>query len=340
MEEPTQGTSKETCYNENSVADPVTMMTISQEIITLKETINSLMKRPHPEPSGEEVLNPRKKRKVECDMDIGWDDFDNLSRVSGSVSEEGEVSDEDDTLNELESFYGAQKLKGAKIDDKLARVVDSGLTKCSPCENKLKEVCERYPAPENTKNILVPKTNPEIWKLLNKGQRVRDARLQKTQSLVTKSITASVGLLNTVRCTRKSGGKPDLKNMENVLTDIVRLTSACFADINSLRKEGMKSGLSDQYKPLCSKSEEGESNELLFGENLADRIRDLGESSKMVNKLQFQPKNFNGGRPFRKGNFFQQPKADPTQRRHYQSQREKKPFYKQNQGWKNRQQKQ
>ena len=241
MEEQNQGTSSEACDNESDSV--TTVMALSQEIANLKETMKAFLKRSLPEnesSSPSEEIDP-KRRKMDTE---NYDDFDNLSRVSMSISEEGEVNeaeeveeDEYDALKELESFYGAQQVKGTKIDERLANIVDAGLSKGSPCTEKIKEVCERYPTPANTKNIVVPKTNNEIWKLLTKGQRLRDVRLQKTQNLITKSISASVSLLDSVRKAKKSGSKVDLKCVEDTLTDIVRLTSACYSDMNNSRKE-------------------------------------------------------------------------------------------------------
>ncbi|RUS84405.1 hypothetical protein EGW08_007789, partial [Elysia chlorotica] len=99
----------------------------------------------------------------------GLDDLDNLSVLS-----EGELSEEDDdnTISNLEAFYGFHDQEGDKFDDKLIQIVDAGLCK-KPDEAKTKDLLEQYPKPVNSKNLRVPKTNGEVWKLLTKNQRLR-----------------------------------------------------------------------------------------------------------------------------------------------------------------------
>ena len=125
-------------------------------------------------------------------------------------------------------------------------------------------------------------------------------------------VSASVSMLNKIRNTRRKKTEPiDMKDLENNMLDIIRLSSACYCDISTVRKENMKSGLAERYRPLCSREESNDSastsTEWLFGDNLAQKIKDLGESSKLSTALassnssqnfKHPSKNYQRGRPY------------------------------------------
>ena len=275
------------------------------------------------DPPRTKKCQPQTKREKQP---VLLDDLDNLS----SVHSDGELVSEDESLQGLESFYEISPKKGPQIEGKLATIIDNGL--CQRLDDeKIKEIGNKYLPPGNTKNVRVPRTNPEIWKLLSKAQRTRDIKLQRTHNIVTSMLTASINLLSKVRTVRKNKGEVDLKSLENTMTDITRLASACFTDISGIRRESMKSGISERFRPLCTKEDtESNSTEFLFGENLNQRIKELGESSKLSNALapsKFMPKNLQRGRP----NYYQQKvgrnnsgddprKPFPSQRRNFKPQ--------------------
>ncbi|RUS80837.1 hypothetical protein EGW08_011392 [Elysia chlorotica] len=251
----------------------------------------------------------------------GLVDLDNLSVLS-----EGEVYD--NSISNLEAFYGFHDQEGDKVDDKLIQIVDAGLCK-KPDEAKTKDLLEQYPKPVNSKNLRVPKTNVKVWKLLTKNQRLRDIRLQKSQTIITKSLTASVKLLAGLREARKGNSAMNLKCCINIANDIVRLNSASYSDLSALRKDNMRSGLADVYKPLCGDlTTQSDSTELLFG-LISQKIKDLGESSKMASNIG-APKNFNRSRPykFQSGSDSKQPKYHNQSRRRFAGQKlgGKQPF--------------
>ena len=107
-----------------------------------------------------EINEPKKQKTM---------DLDKLSMLA-SGSESGKESD-DDTLKQLEDFYGADTIKGKDIDGKLAKIVVNGL--CQGInEEKIKEVTDSYIAPGNCKNLVMPRTNLDIWKKIS--PRCRD----------------------------------------------------------------------------------------------------------------------------------------------------------------------
>ena len=189
----------------NKEPESLSLLTLSQDIQILKDTVNALV-RGNGAPIAETARvnkRPRSPSPVSVDrgerkkIKTGNEEFDSFSQLELELSESDHSNDEedDDYIKELESFYETTEKRGEAIEDRLAKVVDCGLSKGVINGDKIKEICEKYPAPVNCKNLVVPRTNPEIWKLLSRTQQQRDARLQKTQNLVTKSITTGVKLL-------------------------------------------------------------------------------------------------------------------------------------------------
>lgn len=285
------------------------IQSLRHELRDLKESVQLLLRdreRKRPLSRSPSLSRSRSKNKrmkgMEPQRKRDGDDLDYLSSHS-----EGEIIEDsaDEDLQELESFFEANSSKGDKIDDRLAIIIDNGLCK-KLREEKIQELGDKYLAPANSKNIRVPRTNPEIWKLLSKAQKSRDMKLQKVHNLVTKIITASVRMLHTLRTARKDGKEINMRDVEATSSDIIRLTSACYIDISSARKESMKSGITEKFRPLCTKDDnENQSTGFLFGDNLAQKIKDLGESSKLSSTLgppyqRRESKNFQRGRPYQK----------------------------------------
>ena len=293
--------------NSNSNSDSV--KELRKDVMELKNTVMLLLKEKRKRsvsPSsigckGDEA-GPSKVQKRSCEQNetdiLELDELDALS-IGLSNSEEGELEASDDEgLQDLESSFKTSSVKGTNIDDKIAKIIDSGLCK-KLSEEKFRSIGEKYPPPGNCNNIRVPRTNHEIWKFLSKSQKSKDIKLQKTQNICTKTITAAVKMLDDVRKAKKEKVELDLKKVETTISDIIRLSSACFSDISDTRKDNMKSGLAERYRPLCNKDDDNQSTEFLFGDNLAQKIKDLGESSRIASTIQNQrqnPKNFQRGR--------------------------------------------
>ena len=299
------------------------LMSLREEITEIKNAVQTLINDKKRKSCSPPRDSTNKKLKSSQNHSPSWDDLENFSSHS-----EGEINDnsEDENLLELESFFEMIDKKGGRIDTKLATIIDNGLCK-QLSEEKIKEIGDKYLPPENTNNIRVPRTNQEIWKLLSKTQKGRDIKLQKTQNIITKTITASVGMLDKLRKARKEKQEVNLKDFENTMTDIIRLSSACFTDVSYTRKESMKSGLIEKFRPLCTKNDtETNSTEFLFGDNLNQKIKDLGESSKLSNTLgtpfQRHSKNSPRGRPYGYQKFG---------RNNYTGDDPRKPFQKRNQ---------
>ncbi|GFO31340.1 hypothetical protein PoB_005784500 [Plakobranchus ocellatus] len=92
------------------------------------------------------------------------------------------------------------------------------------------------------------------------------------------SITASMQLLESFRRARKSKSHVNLKQCENTITDMTRMTTSCFSD--------RKPALAKPYSSICSRSSkyEYESTQLLFGDNIHQRIKEVAEKVKLAHQ--------------------------------------------------------
>ncbi|GFR79931.1 reverse transcriptase and recombinase [Elysia marginata] len=201
-----------------------------------------------------------------------------LWTICAFLNEEEFVEEEEDCIKELEEFFGDSNKVGEK-NTKLADIINSGVLGNSLDEAKLKSICEKYPTTGNCRHITVPKTNKEVWKNLSKHQRLRDSSFQKAQTIVSKSLNASLKLLDVVRKGKKEKTTIDHKFVEGTIGDILRLNTCLFKDLSEIRRCAIRPGLSAEYQALCGGDDNSSSNDLLFGSNLSQRLKDLRESA-------------------------------------------------------------
>lgn len=229
------------------------------------------------------------------------------NKVSGSCSN----TVQETGLTSLKGFFGSSEATSPSIDKNLAMEVNEGL--CShPPKEKVREVEERYLRPENVTNLRVPSTNIEVYRKMPRQFRNRDRKLQSVHNLATKTLIASVQLLNTIKAAREKKQTLDIDECDRVVTDITKLQSACYAEISVLRKDNISGFLPEELKSLCKHSQqkptskislggasgtEEYSTEFLFGKDIDKEINAISESNKIGAKISGGfSKNFQRGR--------------------------------------------
>jgi roadblock/LC7 domain-containing protein len=155
---------------------------------------------------------------------------------------------------------------------------------------------EQYKLPENCKAVGVPKVNPEIWGSLPAFVKAADARLQNQQQHLSKSIVAQVNIVQEVITHSKSIPKEISEKIVKSSMDSVALLSSMMKDINMKRKFGIKPSLQSEYSGICSSRVP--TTEYLFGDNLADNLKNIKSSSKIVKSSTATPTYSRGGSRF------------------------------------------
>ncbi len=129
--------------------------------------------------------------------------------------------------------------------------------------------------------MAVPRTNPEVWDMLNRGQQVADNSTQKVQSLMAHALSAIIEVINQIG----SGTAGLTEEHLQTLTDANRLVTMSFSAMCQVRKELIRNALGFPLGKLCT-WDTPIGQELLFPE-LGKKLKDKDD---MQVKLRRQNK--------------------------------------------------
>ena len=129
---------------------------------------------------------------------------------------------------------------------------------------------EKLLTPENSKTLVVPKVNSEIWNSLSQKTRSGDLRLQLLQRNVLKGIIgmayASDEFLKADKCLDNNFAKCALDNIMLASESMAQV----FLDISANRRAEIKPSLDSQYTGICGTQAHGE---FLFGANIVESLK-------------------------------------------------------------------
>ena len=139
----------------------------------------------------------------------------------------------------------------------------------------MKLLMERHLCPDNIPNMAIPRTNPKVWDLMNRGAQVADNATQKVQALQTHALSALLGIINAVGSNLGGATEDHLETM----TDATRLLTMSFASLTQVRKELVRNCLGYPIAKYCT-WETAVGEETLFV--------DLGKKSKDKDELHYK----------------------------------------------------
>ncbi len=120
--------------------------------------------------------------------------------------------------------------------------------RCKPEEDRAKKLADIYKPPSNIPNLVTPRTNSDVWELLNRGHRAVDIGVQNAQNMQTHALTSIVRIVEEI-CNETAG--PTEKHL-NALMDAVRLMSMVFSACNQVRKEAIRNALGYPVARFCN----------------------------------------------------------------------------------------
>ena len=206
------------------------------------------------------------------------DSFEALDKLLDNMEGEGDSDEDGEAFRELQEFFKRDEKKGPPVDKRLAEVIAEGL-KSPTNQEKIKSLVEAYPAPENL-SLCVPRVNSEMWNRMQPGSRSNDLKLQNVQMGVLTALIATTQLMNSWM---GSGEALSPKEMKIKTSHIIQLLSHAHLAISSRRKELIKPELGHTYKQLCGPN--NPSTELLFGDNLAAKMKDMEDTANVTRKM-------------------------------------------------------
>ena len=168
---------------------------------------------------------------------------------------------------------------GKALDPDLADIIGQ-LFRAGISEDNLKEKMAEYLKPENAPALVNIKVNQVIWDHLAPNIRSFDVKMQKVQAYMVKGMIASVMNLNELK-----GQLTDslMEAFKKGLDAFVFLVAAS-RELSFRRRELIKPGLNKDYAHLCAMNVPV--TDFLFGDDLAQQVKDLTELNRVANQLQ------------------------------------------------------
>ena len=136
--------------------------------------------------------------------------------------------------------------------------------------------------PANCTEMIVPhyiQVNTEIWAQIKTHKRRTDLRITNIQQSLQK---ASVAILQSGDSILQTPSGL-LNSVKKELVTHVALLGHAANELSLLRREQIKPTLKPEYYPICNT--DIPNSQLLFGDDLAKRVCDAQDTSKLVNKL-------------------------------------------------------
>ena len=212
-----------------------------------------------------------------------------------------------DLFAERLSAYEKTDSVGPAIKDSLAKFIDHSISNFMDVK-LYKELSDKYLRPGNTTNLVAPRCNIEIWKLLSENNKQRDIKIGKHQDKLVKGLIPLV--LAMENC------KDDA--VLTLLTDSFQLLSQANMEINADRKDKLRSDLG-KVKHLANK-DQAVSNHL-FGNDLEAELKKAEVAIKLTDSLKdakpksrkrehTDPKHGSGKKPRMDAEYFRNKMAD------------------------------
>ena len=189
-------------------------------------------------------------------------------------SEDDSDEEKDNTLDDLEKFFGSQDETGPEVTERTAKVTDKALRgeKTKEDEEKLQALRKKHKRPENIKNMQIPRIEDFMWRQLKRETRTYDFVQQKALEGYNSILSPLVKALDLF----KSKSQQD-KAIEYV-TDAYKIIGLIVKATNNARVEKIKRELHTDYRSICKS--ENTSATCLLGENVNEKIKKLKEGSK------------------------------------------------------------
>lgn len=207
-----------------------------------------------------------------------------------SLFAEGSVDDEENQEEEKEEADGilsemlgefAEQPEGPPVIDGLAKVISARFATELPAE-ALKEKVDQLKRPGNCPELSVPKTNPEIWGGLTKQARLGDLKLAAIQRQVTAGACALASAANTAFLIKKKEvPASSITEVAKGVVDALTLLGKTHRDLSLARRDALRPSIGTDYTDICATSAPL-SSELLFGEDLERRQKEMAAAAKMT----------------------------------------------------------
>ena len=198
---------------------------------------------------------------------------DPMDALVGAQQDSPSTSDED-LLQEWIRLDQVDESVTDPVVDGIATLLNV-ILKTGPHKEKEKAILEKYSRPKNCVDLIVPKVNEEIWKILRRFTRQRDFNLQQAQATLLKAGFAVIQII-------KDNLTPDKQSVAKILMDAFRLNSIVFRNLTARRRELIAIELPARFKTLATR--EVDSPAYLFGTDLTSSMKEINTTNALTSK--------------------------------------------------------
>ena len=236
-------------------------------------------------------------------------------------AEEIETEEPHDILDDLAAEIEQGEKEGPPVAEKLAKITCNRFTVKLP-DQKLQEKMEKYPIPENCKDIRAPVLNEEIDKFnVNRYSKRNDGKLFAVQRIVSRATSALVAACDQLHASTmqiaSAGSKPGnvdnsgtkmvtvTNQMLSASADVIALLGTAQQELSQRRRFQLENALPKDVASICSAKIEA--SDKLFGDNIDKLLRTAKESHRTAQATRtprrFHPyarnsASFGSSRPF------------------------------------------
>lgn len=187
-----------------------------------------------------------------------------------------------------------QEAVGPEVAQDLANALNRLISEGLP-EDRINELMNTLVRPSNVQLNTV-KVNTLIWQALQPSIRSQDIKMQKIHNLIMKGMVAGCGVAARLQQEAQAGSTMG-QEFPNILNCLALLAAAA-RETNFRRREIIRPGLSPEFANLCSQATPVTTQ--LFGDDLAQTMRDASETSRAGSRLRGRGRG-RGGRFRRAG---------------------------------------
>ena len=220
---------------------------------------------------------------------IDEDQVDAFLESANEDDPDGVMSDAvlNDWIDELGKELQDSEETGPPLAENLAKLVENVIAK-RMTKDKIKTLMEKTTKPSNATILTAPRVNQQIWMKMKPETRSKDIKLTKISEKVAKGLIAvarvAEGLGSMKEKVEKEGVKKELKTLTRQALEALQLGAASLQDLSQKRRSEIKIDLNVAYKQLCNVPDK--ENELLFGQDLPARVKELNEARALGRKME------------------------------------------------------
>ena len=150
-------------------------------------------------------------------------------------------------VTKFEKFFEVGDGTSRDLTSKYIPVINRGL-RAKPSESKCKELIERYTRPANMDNLQVPKTNEDVYELMDKGPIIVDTSVQKNQLLLSKVLIILTQLFEAF----DTDTRVMVRDHQEALEDALKMLISCFSGLNQVRKDVIRNNMGYPLSKMCT----------------------------------------------------------------------------------------